>query len=307
MEPDAITEPWIDDSKTSLRSVDESIHRAYWTVFWANLGLACFKITIGTLGYSRLLIIDGLNSGANAVVITIILFGIHMSRPQTVSAKYPNSMGKIQYMMTFVVGVLLAAGASVILVISIKSFFYAVRPEPIDIGICVALISIMGNLIILYYLKQTGSFYEKEEIKMIVHLQSLNIGSSFIVINSLLLSGLFGWYIAEHFGSISISFVVVWLSIRIIKNSLDGIMDRSSGEKIESRLYEIACSVDEVTDIKYLRTRRAGQVLLIDLQIFLDGAFTIQQTDKIVSRIKKRMADDLKWTSHVITIDSLPA
>ena len=307
MESDTITEPWIDDSITNIQSVGESIHRVYWTAFWANLGLACFKIIVGALGYSRLLIIDGMNSGAIAVAITIIMLGIHMSHPQTVSDKYPSGMGKAQYIIILIAGVFLTVGASLVLVISIKSFFNPVSLEPVDIGISVALISIMGNLMLLYYLKNTGSFYEKEKIKTIVHLQFLNIGSSFVVLNSLLFSGLFGWYIAEHLGSISISFIVIWLSIYIIKHSLDGIMDRSRGNEIESRLTEIAYSVDEVKEVKFLRTRRSGYVLLIDFQICLDGTSTIRQSDKIVSQIKKRMADDLKGTSHIITIDPCPA
>lgn len=307
METDPITDPWIDDSRKKFRPLKKSLHRVYWTAFWANLGLALFKVVIGMLGYSRLLVIDGLNSGANAIVITIILFGVHMSRPQSVCEKYPNGKGKAQYILILVVGLMIASCASVIFVISVKSFFMPISTEPMNIGLAVALISIMGNLLILHYLKNSGSFYEKNEILTIARLQSLNIASSIVLGNSLLLSGLLGWYVAEHVGSISISLIVLWLSIRIIKNSLDGVMDRSCGEEIESRLSDISAGVDEVMEVKFLRTRFAGQVMMVDLQIGLDGQISMEQADGIISNIENKLSNDLRSISHVITIDRRPA
>ncbi|SLM32759.1 Putative cation diffusion facilitator family transporter, homolog to the magnetosome protein MamB (homolog to MamM) [Desulfamplus magnetovallimortis] len=314
MEPDPITDPWIDESPEnglqgnhkSIRPVKKNIQQIYWTAFWANLGLACFKITIGMLGYSRLLIIDGLNSAANAIVITLILFGIHMSQPHSVSEKYPNGMGKAQYIFTLVIGFLIAAGAAGILEIAIRSFFSPISMEPVDVGIAVALISIIGNILIRHHLKASGSFYEKNELHTIARLQSLNIASSLVVGNALLISGLTGWYVAEHLGSISISLIVLWLSIRIIKQSLDGVMDRSCGGEIESRLTEIAASVEEVMEVKYLRTRRAGQVMMVDLQLCLNGDISVRQADAIVFQVEGKLSKELMDLSHVITIDRRP-
>lgn len=292
--------------KESVIASDDSINRFYWIAFWANLGLAVFKITIGALGYSRLLIIDGLNSAANAVLITMILFGINMSHPQKVSIKYPYGTGKAQFFATIIVGFLLAVGASVILVFSIKAFFIPVSLEPVGIGLAAALISIGGNLILIFFLKQNGLMYENKEMQKIACLQSVNIASSTIVAHSLVLSGLFGWFIAERWGSLIISIIVAWLSILIIKHSLDGIMDRSGGKQIESRINALAGSVDKVEDVKWVRTRHSGQNLFIDLKIGLESDCTIRETDQVAAQIRKRLSLDLKGISHVITVDCYP-
>lgn len=305
MEHDPIAEPWIDESRTKIKPMKASINRIYWTAFWANLGLACFKISIGMLGYSRLIVIDGLNSASNAVVITIILLGIQMSQPHSVSQEYPNGKGKAQYIITLIVGFLIAGCAATVLGISIKSFFLPINMEQVDIGIAVALISITGNMLLLHYLKQSSSFYEKE-IQTIARLQNLNIVSSMILGNSLLLSGLFGWSLTEHIGSITISSIVLWLSVKIITSSLDGIMDRSCGETIQLRLTGIAASVESVMEVRFLRTRWAGQIMMVDLQICLKGDISIREADKIVIQVEKRLSADLKGVSHVITVDRRP-
>jgi len=262
--------------KECVRPNDESINRIYWIAFWVNLGLAVFKITIGAFGYSRLLIIDGLNSSANAIVITMVLFGIHMSRAHTVSDDYHYGTGKAQFLVTLIVGFLLAVAASVILILSIKTFFLPVSLEPVGIGLATALISIGGNLTLLRFLKHIDAVYGNDEIKNIARLQSVNIAASTILANSLILSGLLGWFVAERLGGLSISIIVVWLSIRIIKSSLDGIIDRSSGEKMESRIGAVAGSIGQVEEVKSVRTRRAGQNLCVDIQVgkLLSGLIT---------------------------------
>ncbi|MBW2331069.1 MAG: cation transporter [Deltaproteobacteria bacterium] len=274
-------------------------NRVYWIVFWANLGLALFKLTMGALGYSRLLIIDGLNSAANVVVITTVFFGIRMSRPQTVNERYPYGKGKAEFMVTLVVGFLLAVGASAILALSIKTFFLPISLEPTGIGMATALISIGGNLILIRFLKQAGLLQENVEFQKMAHLQSLNIASSAVVIQSLLLAGLFGWFVAERIGGVSISLIVVWLSIRIIKSSLDGIMDRSSGKKIESRITALAGAVDKVEKVEWVRTRRVGQNLCIDLNVGLNGDCTIRQADQVAARIRERLCLKMERISHV--------
>jgi len=274
-------------------------NRVYWIVFWANLGLALFKLAMGALGYSRLLIIDGLNSAANVVVITTVLFGIRISRPQTVNEKYPYGKGKAEFMVTLLVGFLLAVGASVILALSVKTFFTPISLEPTGIGVATALISIGGNLILIRFLKQTDSLYENVEFQKMARLQALNIASSAVVIQSLLLAGLFGWFVAERMGGVSISLIVVWLSIWIIKSSLDGVMDRSSGKEIESRITALAGSVDKVEKVEWVRTRRVGQNLCIDLNVGLNGDCTIRQTDQVAARIRERLSLKMERISHV--------
>ena len=273
--------------------------RVWWIVFWANLGLALFKLAMGALGYSRLLIIDGFNSAANVVVITTVLFGIRISRPQTVNEKYPYGKGKAEFMVTLLVGFLLTVGASAILALSIKTFFMPISLEPTGIGVATALISIAGNLMLIRFLKQSDSLYENVEFQKMARLQALNIASSAVVIQSLLLAGLFGWFVAERIGGVSISLIVVWLSIRIIKSSLDGVMDRSSGKKIESRITAVAGSVDKVEKVEWVRTRRVGQNLCIDLNLGLNGDCTIRQTDQVAVRIRERLSLKMERISHV--------
>ncbi len=290
----------------AVASNEGEIRRLYWIAFWANIGFSVFEITIGALGYSRLLVIDGLNSGANAIVITMMLFGIHMSHPDNISDEYPYGMGKAQFVATLIVGILLALCASVMFVVALKTFFLPIQAEPVGIGIAVAIISIFGNSLLVYFLRQSNVHYEHFEIKRICRLSSIKIVSSVVLVNSLLLSELLGWFVSERVGSITISLIVVGLSIRIIRTSLDGIMDRSSGIEMETKIKNIVSDMAPVKNVRFVRTRFSGHNLCVDIEVEIVGEYTIRQTDQLVERIQKRLALDMKGNHHVITVDCYP-
>ena len=307
MTTDYLAEDILDDfGSAQVRvSSEDTAQRVYWISFWANLGLAVLKVAMGAVGYSRLLIIDGLASAANAVVIATLLFGVRIGHRQTISKKYPHGKGKAQFLATLVVGFLLAVGASVILALSVKNYFVPISLEPTGIGLAAAVISIYGNVMLIRYLKQISSANDHPEYREIALLQSLNIVASAVVLQAIGFAGLFGWVVAERIGALSISFIVVWLSIRIIKSSLDGIMDRSSGKKTESRIEALAASVDGVENVRWVRTRRVGQNLSIDLQVGMDGDCTISNADQTAERIRQRLTLEMEKVLDV-TVDRYP-
>ena len=273
--------------------------RVCWILFWANMGLALFKIAVGAFGYSRLLVIDGLNSAANAVVITTYIFSIQMSHQETISGKYPYGKGKAQYLVTIMVGFLLAIGASLILALSVKTFFAPISLEPTGIALAAALISVGVNLLLLRFLKQTDLGNEKEALKKIGQLHSLNIATSTVVIQAVLLGGIFGWFVAERMGGVSISLLVLFLSIRIIRNSLDGIMDRSDGKEMDGILFDVVNDEAGVEKVKWVRARNVGQNLWVDVQVGLNGDNPIWRADQISERIRERISSGTERITHV--------
>jgi len=295
----------------SSENLNLDIKDLCWKAFWVNLGLALFKLLIGTLkstagtmGYSQLLIIDGLCSASNAIIITMILFGIYMSRPLTIDNSYPYGKGKAQYITSLLVGVLLAISAAFILAMAVKTFLIPMNLEPVGIGMSVALISISSNILVIRFIRESG--LQNKEVNLVIRLQKINILASIIVCNSLILTGLLGWFFMERIGSLSISFIVVALSMRIIKQSLDGIMDRSSGKEIESFLTEKIYQVEGVKVVDFVRSRYAGQNLCVDIRMAVNGDDTIRKTDKIDKDVRKKLSKELSQINHVISIDCFP-
>jgi cation diffusion facilitator family transporter len=284
-----------------------------WHAFWTNIGLAVFKILVGffeqnagTMGFSQLLLIDGLTSAAVAMSISIILFGQYMSQPQNFDEEFPYGKGKAQYIGSLFVGAILAVSAAIILGLAFKTFFIPMNLEPVGLGLSTAIISIAASILLIQYIKHKDK-YDHIKVHKIVSLQSISIASSVIVCNSLILVGLMGWFFMERIGSLTISLLVVVLSFRIIRQSLDGIMDRSGGEKLESFLKNLIYEIEGVEDVDSVRTRHAGHNICVDIQISVNGTYTIRQIDAIDLNIRKKIYQKMSDVNHVVTIRCLPA
>ena len=92
-----------------------------WIGFWGNLGLAILKISIGILGYSRLLFADGLHSSANAFISVTILIGLISSeRPKDIN--HPYGYHNVRYILSTVVGLIILFAACYLLILGLRDF-----------------------------------------------------------------------------------------------------------------------------------------------------------------------------------------
>jgi cation diffusion facilitator family transporter len=276
--------------------------RVCWIAFWSCVGLAIFKIAGGILGYSPLLIIDGLASAAIAAVITTILLGIRMSRQDSISKSYSYGKGKAQFLIAMITGILIGIAAVVVLGVSIRMFYQPVELESTAIGMTITLVAIAGNLLLVFYLRQVGSFPSRIEFKKTGRMVMLSVAASLVVVQSYILVN-FGWVLGERVGRISISLILVWLSILIIKGSLEGVMDRRIGDQAESEIKALAGSVEGVRKIEWVRTRRAGHNVYIDLQVALDRDSTILQSDKVAQQVRKLLSSRMEQPPHAVKVE----
>jgi len=284
-----------------------------WHAFLTNIGLAIFKILVGflekntgTMGFSQLLIIDGLTSAAIAMSISNIIYGQYMSHPDTFDSDYPYGKGKAQYISSLFVGTILSISAAIILGLAVKTFFIPMNLESVGVGLCTALISIAASILVIQYIRKKDVDAHME-VKRMTQLQTVSILSSAIVCNSLIFTGLLGWFFMERIGSLSISLLVVVLSFKIIKQSLDGIMDRSGGEQFEVSVKSLIHDVEGVEDIFSVRSRHAGHNVCVDIQISVNGKLTIKEIDFIESEIRKQVSRKLTEINHVVTVKCFPA
>ena len=127
----------------------------------------------------------------------------------------------------------------------------------------------------------------------------MNIAASTVVIQAILLAGIFGWFVAERVGGLSISMLVLLLSIRIVKNSLDGIMDRTSGREMDADITDLVNEMGDVMEVRWIRSRNAGQNLWLDISVGVNGDYTIRKVDLIAERIRNRIAREMERVSHV--------
>jgi cation diffusion facilitator family transporter len=283
------------------RGFQRQISRVLWFVFWANILMAILKIGFGTLGFSSLFVLDGLFSAALGAYIASFMIGSQMSHERFFSRPYSYGKGKVQFLLAMLLGGLLVIGASIALGMTIKRFGHAVLVQPSSLGVIVALIATAGNLLLCYVLKRYATSAFRPGLKRLATLQALGVGTSLSVVQSVVLIG-YNWIAAERIGRISISLLMLWLSLLIIRNALEGVMDQSTGEEIEGVIRDLVSTVERVEEVRWVRTRRSGQAIHVDLEVALDRRVTVAASSAVAARIKRLLASRMEQEADVINV-----
>lgn len=268
-----------------------------WISFWANLGLAILKISMGILGYSGLLFADGLHSSANAVMSIILLIGlIGSERPK--DTKHPYGHHNIQYILSCTVSLIILVAACYLLMLGIRSVRWISMTQPNIIVVLVVITSILGNELLFRY--QTNASYEFDSVLLRSNALNnrINTFSSAVVLISLL-GAVIGFRQLEQLGIIIIAIIIIWTCIRLFQKAFEGLMSKALPTEITDKIKLIVESVKGVKTISNIRTMLAGEKIYVDLVVGLDGTITTADANVIAVMIREKLFQNLKKVEQV--------
>jgi cation diffusion facilitator family transporter len=283
-------------------SKERDIINACWIAFWLNLCIAFFKIANGLLGYSPLLIIDGLTSIAIALVATTTMLGIQMSDASAVSKSFYYSRGKIQFLAELFVGIVLGISGITYWAIVIKRLGTATVSDNLGIGISVAVIALLGSLIVLYFFRHVRLIYKIPYFRNLERLQKLSaLGSTTVFLSYFFLA--FDWVAVDRIARFGLCFIVNVVSFYIISNALNGLTDGSGGKDIEDKIGSLVKTVDHVDNVKWVRTRRVGNKIYAEIRIEMNRSRKVSEFDQVTSKIKEKLRMQLEEPIRVVNIE----
>jgi cation diffusion facilitator family transporter len=289
-------------SPASGSAKEARIVRACWMAFWINTIVAVFEIGSGLLGYSALLIIDGLTSAAIAVVVTTSILGIYMSDESAVRKPYHYGQGKAQYLAALVTGIVLGVAGVTYWGISIKRIGYTTFSDGLGIGAAVASIAIMASVFVLVFMRHVRVTFRLSQFRSLERLQQFSLLASIMVLQSYFALA-YQWIVGDRIARFSISFLVTTMSFFIIKEALNGLMDRSGGEEIEKEIESLVRSVEQVRDVRWVRSRRVGSKIYTEMKVEMDKDGKVSDFDRVTMRIKSTLSEKLEEPVRIVNVE----
>ncbi|NOT39754.1 MAG: cation diffusion facilitator family transporter [Alphaproteobacteria bacterium] len=173
-----------------------------------------------------------------------------------------------------------------------------IRPEPVHestLGLGVIGVSIVLTVALVllqrYVIARTRS--------LAISADSLHYATDIVtnlgVVAALVISGLWGWYVADPLIGLAIALVIAWGAINILRGAYDELMDREFDEIDRQRIKEIVNRHAGVESLHDLRTRRAGHRSFVQLHLELPPHMTLLEahriSDEVEDAIKKVFPD----------------
>ncbi len=179
------------------------------------------------------------------------------------------------------------AGSSLYLVVEVVDRF--VEPKAVTnetVGVAVMVFSIAVTLVLVAF----QTYVVRHTQSVAISADSLHYKGDVLihatVILSLFLSTRFGITFADPLIGIGIAIYLFWNVWRIVRTSLDSLMDRELSREERGRIIEIALSHPEVCDIHDLRTRQAGPRAFIQFHLELPKDISLLRAHEISDEVE---------------------
>ena len=248
----------------------------------AAIGLTSLKLIIGLLTGSLGIMAEAAHSGLDLVAALLTFFAVRVAdRPADATHNYGHE--KVENLSAFFEAALLMLTAVwVIYEAGRRLLFHEGHVEVSLWAFVVMLISIVVDFtrsrILLRVARKLGSQALEADA---LHF-STDIWSSSIVIVGLLvvyLTTLFhlpAWLnLADAVAALGVSLIVIWVSLRLAKDTIDVLLDRAPSEQVTQLQAQIE-KVEDVTEVRRIRMRRAGNKLFADIVIGAPRTFTFE-------------------------------
>jgi len=258
--------------------------------------LAVLKFGAGIATHSLGVLASSVDSLLDVFVSTINYFTLRKAE-EPPDADHPYGHGKVESIAGLFQSLFIGVGGVVIIAESVRRLIlrshHVIR---LDLGIGAMLFSVIASFLLVRRLKSIA----RKSPSIILDTESLHFSSDFItnlgVIVILLLVKITHLVVLDLFISLAIAFYIFWLSMKLLRRSIDELMDREISPELHKQIRKILFQHDpRIVDFHNLRTRRVGSRVFIDFHVVLRGEESFREahrlTESLISAIQKEIPD----------------
>lgn len=259
-----------------------------------NILLTILKFIAGFLGRSAAMMADASHSMSDILTDIVLLFGVQLaSKPA--DEEHPYGHARIETLCALFISIFLFFIACAIFVASFKEILQVLKGnilvKPGYIALIMAFISVVIKEIMYQYSVKVGrKINSLAVIANAWHHRSDAFSSlaAFIGIGGAILLG-GKWTILDPLVGIIISILIIIIAVKMIRNAVDEIIDRSLPQEDINKIKEIALSINGIKNPHAIKTRRSGYKIFIDLHIDIDKETTFIKAHDITTLLENEL------------------
>lgn len=275
----------------------------------AAIGLTSLKIIVASLTGSLGILAEAVHSGLDLVAALMTYFAVRVAdRPADATHHYGH--GKVENLSAFLEACLLLITALWIIYEALHRIIF--QEGHVDASIwafLVMFIAVAVDYTRSRALQRVAHKFGSQALQAdAIHFKT-DIWSSLVVIAGLLIVRLTqsfplpSWLgQADAVAALGVSGIVIWVSLRLIKETIDALLDRAP-EEFAAQIRHSIHDVEGVTEVHRVRMRRAGNKFFADVVIAAPRTYTFEQTHKLSERVEEAAMDGVHTLSPQAEVD----
>lgn len=286
---DFVTLP--DDPEDSGHSPAEraaAASRSTWVSVVVNLLLTSVQIVAGVLTKSQGLIADGIHSLSDLVADGVVLLANHHSQKDA-DADHPYGHHRYETAASLVLGaLLLAVGVGMLW----SAFLKLEQPESVQTVHAAALWVAGGALVakeLLFRYMLAVAKRVKSSMLVANAWHARSDAASSLVVGLGIAGNLAGYPILDPIAAAIVGFMVAKMGWSFGWDALHDLMDRAIDEAESSAIRETLVGTPGVRGVHDLRTRKMGDMIVVDVHIEVDAVLSVEAGHDIAVTARNRV------------------
>ena len=265
----------------------------------AAIGLTSLKIVVALLTGSLGILAEAAHSGLDLVAALMTFLAVRVAdRPADASHNYGH--GKAENLSAFLESGLLLLTAAWVIYEAIQRLLGGEYIKEVNIwAFIVMTISIVVDATRSRVLLRTAHKLGSQALEADALHFSTDIWSSAVVIGGLLIVALTKllhlplWLAqADAVAALGVSAIVIWVGLRLAKETIDALLDSSPSELL-TRMRTRIEQIKEVTELRRMRIRRAGNKFFADIIVAAPRILSFEQIHELSDTIEHEAREEI--------------
>jgi cation diffusion facilitator family transporter len=254
----------------------------------AAVFLTLFKLIVGLTTGSLGILSEAAHSGLDLVAAVLTYFAVKIA-DKPADREHTYGHGKFENLSALFETLLLIVTCGWIIYEAVnRIFFHEVHIEVNFWSFAVIVTAIIVDYSRSRILFKAAKKYNSQALEADALHFSTDILSSGVVIVGLIGAG-FGFHKADAFAALVVSGIVMWISFRLGKRTIDMLTDRIPDVGLVDKVREEVLKIDGVVNCRNIRIRQAGSKSFIDMVVDIKRTIPFEQAHQIMNVIEERI------------------
>ena len=291
-----------DDAQHSASERSSAASRSTWVSVGVNLVLTVVQIAAGLFARSQGLVADGIHSLSDLISDFVVLVANHHSQKEA-DDDHPYGHQRFETAASLALGMLLlAVGVGMLWSAFVKIQAPHTLPDIHVAALWTALAALVAKELLFRYMLAVA---KRVKSSMLVanawHARS--DAASSLVVGLGIIGNLAGYPILDPIAALIVGFMVSRMGWEFGWDALHDLMDRSADDEEVQRIRQTILDTPGVLGAHDLRTRKMGDMIIVDAHIEVDATQTVEAGHDIAVRVRQRVLREHRVINLMAHVD----
>ena len=288
-------------SKTTENEFQRVANRVSFITIVQNALLSIFKLVAGIFAHSNAMISDAIHSASDVFSTIVVIIGVKLASKES-DKEHPYGHERLECVAAIVLVMVLFITGLEIGIAALKDIVqgnYGDLEVPGMLALIAAIVSIVVKEAMYWYTRHYAKKIDSSALMADAwHHRSDALSSigAFVGIGGAML----GFPVMDAIASLVIFGFIAKAAYDIFKDAMDKMVDHSCDAETEKALYDCVMKHEQVLGIDLLQTRIFGNKIYVDVEIQVNGSYTLEQAHMIAEEVHENIEHNFPKVKHIM-------